>query len=207
MVSSLRAATDNVFNPTLRRIMAKENKFDFEKMIDSKKRNVCFIITSPVNKQSHAFCNLFLSSMFKSMFEIAQKRPNGKLPRPVRLIADDFATMPIVGFEEFISVCREIQFSCCLLLQSESQLQKVYSEDGATTIINCCDNYVFMGANDLHTAKHVSERADIPLSETLSLPTGKEIVFMRGHKPVFCNRYKITEDELYKKVIIKSNER
>lgn len=207
VVSSLRSATDNVFNPILRKIMAKENKFDFEKLIYSKKRNICFVITSPINKQSHAFCNLFLSSLFKNMFEIAQKRSDGKLPRPVRLIADDFATMPIVGFEEFIAVSREIDFSCTLLIQSESQLQKIYNEDGANTIINCCDNYVFMGANDLYTAKQISERANIPLEDTLNLPVGREIVFMRGHKPVLCDRYKIKEDELYKKAMSKSMDR
>ena len=207
VLSTLKVAADSLFNPITRKIMSKDNKIDFESFVDEKQKRALFIITSPVNKSSHAFANLFYSFFFKYLFEFAQKRPSGKLPIPVRFIFDDFATMPMEAFEEYIAIMREINLSCTILIQSESQLAKAYTEEGATTIINCCDNYVYMGANDLLTAKHISERANIPLEDTLNLPVGKEIIFMRGHKPEFCDRYRIIEDPLYQKMIIKTIDR
>ena len=156
--------------------------------------------TSPVNPALNCVINLFYGHAFKELFEFAEDRPDGKLPVPVHLLADDFATgCPVPLFDEYISIFREKQISVTLLIQSESQLQALYG-DRAVTIINNCDSYVFMGSMDLQTARNISLRADLPLEEVLYMPVGRQILFRRGQKPVFTERYDILHNELYQSI-------
>ena len=87
-----------------------------------------------------------------------------------------------------------------LLIQSESQLSSLYGNDSATTIINNCDTYVYMGSNDLDTARNIGMRAGIMTEDCLNMKLGNQIIFRRGSKPKFSKRYNITENELYKKL-------
>ena len=76
----------------------------------------------------------------------------------------------------------------------------MYGSEDATTIINNCDTYIYMGGMDLQTAKNMSLRIDAPLNEVLYMPLGQEILIRRGQKPIVTKRYSIQENELYKKV-------
>ena len=69
-----------------------------------------------------------------------------------------------------------------LMLQAESQLEASYGEDGRT-IIGSCDSYVYLGGNDLGTARSVSERCDYPVYDVLNLPVGESIILRRGEEP------------------------
>ncbi len=68
-----------------------------------------------------------------------------------------------------------------LMIQSESQLNQGYAEDGKTIIANC-DTYVYMGGNDVNTAQAVAERLDIPVKKVLNMPVGTCWIFRRGEE-------------------------
>lgn len=53
------------------------------------------------------------------------------------------------------------------------------------TIISNCDTYIYMGVNDVETAKAVSVRCNKPLEQVLYMPVGHCRVFERVKKPVF----------------------
>lgn len=193
---TLNTAIDTMFTPELRKMMAMSSRVDFEKL--SSEKTVLFVTTSPVNPVLHNFVNMFYAQVFKQLFECAEKRADGVLPIPVHVLCDDFATGSVIqDFPEYISIFREKGISVTLLVQSESQLQSIYEDDDATTIINNCDTYVYMGGMDLKTARSVSERLNVPLDEILYMPVGKIIIFRRGQKPVVTERYDIRSNELY----------
>lgn len=195
--SVLNTMIDNMFSPDLRALMARGTTLDFEKM--ATKKCVCFITTSPVNPALNQFADMVFSQMIKSFFEYAEKQPDGRLPIPMRMFFDDFATGgKIYNFPEYISIFREKQISVMLLLQSESQLKGMYGENHATTIINNCDTYIYMGGMDLLTARSVSDRLNAPLEDVLYMPVGQEFIFRRGQRPVITERYDIYNDELFK---------
>ena len=197
--STLNTTVDGIFTDDIKAMMARDNQVCFRDIADRK--TILFVTTSPVNKALHTFCNIFYGQAFKELFEYAEKRPDGMLPIPVNVIADDFATgSRILDFAEYISIFREKRISCCLLLQSESQLVKMYGPHDAVTIINSCDTYVYMGGQDLETARNVSVKLDAPLEDVLWMPVGKEIIFRRGQKPLFTERYRIQEDERYRRI-------
>ncbi len=196
---TLNTTIDTIFSPELRMMIAQKKNVDFEKLASQK--TVLFISTSAVNPALHNFINMFYAQAFKQLFEFAESRSSGRLPIPVHVLCDDFATgSRILNFPEFISIFREKGISVTLLVQSESQIESMYSPEDATTIINNCDTYLYMGGMDLTTAKHISERLNAPLEDVLYMPVGQEFIFRRGQKPIATKRYDILQNELYQKI-------
>ena len=115
-----------------------------------------------------------------------EKCEDNRLPVPVRFFLDDFATnCKIEDFPRMIASIRSREISAVLMRQAESQLTQLYGHDGRTIIGNC-DTYVYLGGNDLDTARAVSERSDRPLNGILSMPVGDMWIFRRGEEPQKC---------------------
>ena len=196
---ALNTTIDTLFSPELRKMMATKKKVDFEQM--ATRKTILFLTTSAVNPALHCFVNMFYAQAFKQLFEFAESRPDGVLPVPVHVLCDDFATgSRVLNFAEYISIFREKGISVTLLLQSESQLEQMYGYENATTIINNCDSYIYLGGMDLRTAQNISLRLNAPLDEVLYMPIGKEIVFRRGQRPIITTRYDIQKNEVYRAV-------
>lgn len=196
---TLNSTIDTIFSPELRKMIASGNNVDFEQM--ATKKTILFVTTSAVNPALHSFVNMFYGQAFKELFEYAENRPDGVLPVPVHVLCDDFATgSRVLNFAEYISIFREKGISVTLLLQSESQLEQMYGPDNATTIINNCDSYIYLGGMDLRTAQNISLRLNVPLDEVLYMPIGQEILFRRGQRPIITGRYDIQKNDLYREV-------
>lgn len=196
---TLNTMMDTIFSPEIRRMMKMKKTIDFKKI--ASKKTILFVTTSAVNPALHSFVNVFYAQAFKQLFEYAERQSDGMLPIPVHVLCDDFATGGrILNFPEYISIFREKQISVTLLLQSESQLEQMYGSNNATTIINNCDTYVYLGGMDLKTAQNVSVRLNKPLEDVLYMPIGREIVFRRGQRPIVTQRYDIQNDELYQAI-------
>lgn len=199
VMGALDVTIDDMFSPELRRAIKNRKNMDFQKFAG--KKSVLFISTSAVNMAAHKFVNMFYAQMFKELFEYAQEHPYGRLPIPVHILCDDFATGGrILDFPEYISIFRETQMSVTMLIQSESQLRSMYSAEDAVTIINNCDTYVYMGGTDITTARNISIRMNEPIDDILYMPVDREIVFRRGTRPVITNRYNILEDKRFQKI-------
>lgn len=204
--STLNSILDTLFTSSLKEMMMKENYLCFENIANEK--TVLFVYTSAVNPALNCFSNMFYSYVIKELFEYGEQLPEGRLPVPVHLLCDDFATgSPILNFPEYISIFREKGISATLLVQSESQIEKMYDRQDAVTIINNCDTYVYMGGMDIRTAENVSKRLNAPLEDILYMPIGKVIVFRRGQKPIVTERYNIKENPLYKRITEKYEEK
>ena len=180
-------------------MMSMSRKVNFCEL--SSKKTILFVTTSPVNPSLNCFVNIFYGHTFKQLFEFAESQAAGTLPIPVHVLCDDFATgSRILNFPEYISIFREKKISVTLLLQSESQLESMYGPDQATTIINNCDTYLYMGGMDLRTAQNVSLRLNVPLDEVLYMPLGQEVLFRRGQRPIVTQRYDIRNNTLYQQI-------
>lgn len=194
-----------MFSPSIIAASRKKTLLDFEQFAQEK--SCLFIVTSPVNASQHTFCNMLYSQSFKTLFEFAERQKDGRLPYPIHMIADDFATGgKVPSFDEYISIFREKGISVSLLCQSRSQLESLYGERAATTIINGCDTYLYLGGMDLSTCREISIRTDRPMKDVLSLPVGKLYLMQRGKKAVFADRYPILEDPEYQNIVSKEKE-
>ena len=195
---TLAKAVRKMFPDPIRAAMQNRPPVDFCRLADEK--SALIIITSPVNVSLYYFANLIFGTAIKELLEYAERLPEQKLPRQMRLMFDDFACAATVNeFSHYISIFRAAGISAMMLIQSESQLSSLYSEDEATTILNNCSSYVyFPGGMDLSTCKSISQRLDRPLSEIMYAPTGDVIVMCSGKKPVKVPRYEIFESGEYR---------
>ena len=192
--------TLRAFTTSIRNSMRTKPHIDFNKFASEK--SILFITTSPVKKALHGLANIFVSQAISELFAIADESETGTLQNPTDIIFDDFATgAKVSGMPEKLSICRAKGIAFLgILLQSESQLKRMYGEYESVEIIDNCDTYVFFGGNNYETAKALSLKMNVPLDEVLNLPVGRTIVFRRGQKPVFSTRYDTFNDEFYKKI-------
>ena len=191
--SSLSVTMDTIFTPQLQQAMKGRPPLDFLGLC--REKSVFFVTTSAVNPSLDAFAGILYSHAVKVLFEHAESRPDGALEIPVHLLCDDFATgARIPDFPYYISIFREKGISVSILLQSESQLQYMYGDAAAQTIINNCDRYIYMGGSDLATCQSMALKLGKPLSDVLYMPLGTEYILERGRKPVFTSRWQITRD-------------
>ena len=193
--------TLKAFTKKIRKSMRTKPPIDFNKFASEK--SILFIITSPVKKALHGLAAIFVSQAISELFVIADKNETGTLQIPTDIIFDDFATgARISDMPEKLSICRSKGIAFLgIVLQSESQLKRMYGENGSIEIIDNCDSYVFYGGNNYDTAKTLSLKLNVKLEDILYLPVGHIIVFRRGQKPVFSTRYDIFNDEFYQKII------
>ncbi len=199
IIGTLSAALETMFTDELRQSMDSLKSLDFRSL--GKGKTVLFVITSPVNKVLNRFVSLFYSAAFKELFELAEGLPSGRLPVPVHIICDDFATGAAVpNFAQYISIFRAKGISVTLLIQSESQLIGLYGLSDAKTIINNCDTYIYMGGMDIETCSSISARMNIPFEDVMYMPLGQVCVMRRGRRPLLTKRYNITADPRYIKL-------
>ncbi len=150
-----------------------------------RKKTALFVIVSDTDRSVDPLVNIFFSQAMNELCRYADKYcSDNRLPVPVRFILDDFATTcKILDFPRMISSIRSRNISAMLMVQAESQLEEYYEHD-AKTIISNCDSYVYLGGNDIETARAVSERCDVPLKKILNMPVETNWIFRRGRSPV-----------------------
>jgi type IV secretion system protein VirD4 len=89
----------------------------------------------------------------------ANSYSNLSLPKPVYFILDEFGNLPkIHKLEQMITVGRSRNIWMNLVVQSYSQLAKVYDEKSADIIKSNCNIQVFIGTTDLKTIEDFSKR-------------------------------------------------
>lgn len=201
-VSCIASTVNTVFAQTfpkeIRQFMTTDSVFRFEVLGELK--TALFIVTSPVSKASQLYANLIYSAIFKSLFDQAMLN-EGVLDVPVHVLCDDFACgSRIPNFASYLSVMRSSGISATILLQSFSQLKSLYGEADMVTIMDNCDQMVYLGCNDLDTCNQIARRMNVPLDVVLNLPIGEAIVFRRGFPYAKAKRYQTLRDVEYLKM-------
>lgn len=184
-IRSTLAAKFSALDTEELRMMMKKGGFDFTSV--AREKTAVFVTVSDTDRTMDPLVNIFFTQAMNELCTYADdKCSDGRLPIPVRFILDDFATnCRIDEFPRMISSIRSRALSVMLMIQSEAQLRQGYEHD-AQTIISNCDTYLYLGGNDVQTAKAVSERCDKPLNEVLYMPVGHCWVFRRGSQPKFA---------------------
>ena len=164
-------------------LMMKNDDIDITSI--GQQKTALFVVVSDTDRSLDGLVNIFFSQAMNELCRYADKEcEDGCLPIPVRFILDDFATnCKIEEFPRMIASIRSRGMSTMLLIQSEAQLKEGYGADDKTIIGNC-DTYVYLGGNDVDTAKSVAERCDVPLRKILNMPVGTNWIFRREQEPV-----------------------
>ena len=201
---SMRTILSRVFNSEIEDMIRNKPSLNIERFILEK--TILFITTDGSNEGVDAYVNLIYETLLQTLMKKAREYPEGRLPIPVHLIMDDFACgARINSFPKMISSFRSKAISSTIILQDESQLVSMFGEYGARTILNNNDTLVYLGGNDIKTARDMSERLNLPLEEMLYMPIDCLYFFRRGQTPVKTKRYPLFEDAEYIKICNQAN--
>lgn len=187
---TVQAMLTGVETPEIRSLMSSDNTNIYSL---GRMNTIVFVEVSDTDRSKDFLANLFYSQAMNVLCSFAddycQER---RLNVPVRFILDDFGTnCRIEGFENMISNIRAREISATIILQSESQLISSYGES-AHTIIDNCDTVIYMGGNDISTARMIAMRSNKPVHRILDMPVGTNWIFRRGEKPRFSETVDIT---------------
>ena len=153
---SLNASISRLKNPGLMRV------FEHDEMrldrIDEGKR-VIDLKVSDNDSTNSWLANIALKQLFNLSQRRADASPSGHLQRRVQFVLDEFPNVGrIPDFERSIATVRGRGISFLMCAQSLSQLNGVYGEYVARTILDNCDSIVFMGGgSSIETQKYISK--------------------------------------------------
>lgn len=181
----------------VRRMFRMERQIDMEAFLRGK--TALFLSISDSDRSQDAIANLFYTQALQYLMDAADRRPDSRLPIPVRFILDDFSTNTVIpDFDKIISVIRSREISVSLILQSLSQLESLYDHDKAQTIINNCDHCLYLGGTDIRTARYFAEKLNRQVSTVLNLPLNSLFLFTRGSAPRQVQKYGLEGDAVYR---------
>lgn len=164
-----------------------------------REKTAVFLSISDTDRTMDRLVSLFYTQALHALCDSAdQDYSDHRLRVPVRLILDDFATNAVIpDFDNLTSVIRSREIYVSIILQSITQLQAVYGPEKATTIINNCDNCLYMGGQDITTARFMSEKANKTPFTILNMPLWESYLFTRGNPPKKVKRFDIRSHPNY----------
>ena len=188
---------DVLANSGTRRMFRMERQVDLESFLKGK--TALFLSVSDSDRSQDALVNLFYTQALQYLMAAADRQPDSRLPIPTRFILDDFSTNTVIPeFDKLISVIRSREIYVSLIVQSLSQLEDLYGQAKAQTIINNCDHCLYLGGTDTQTARYFAEKFNCQLSTVLNLPLDSAFLFTRGSQPKRVQKYELNRDDIYR---------
>lgn len=169
----------------------KQKRIDFEKL--SRVKSAVFLKISETDRSMDKILNSFFAQALNVLCETADKSINSRLRIPVRIFLDDFASnFTIANFDKIISIIRSREIYVSIILQSLSQLNAMYGDYKAATIINNCDQRIYLGGQDMDTTRLMAERLNLMPNTVMNMPLDKVYVCQRGKEPIFADKFDIS---------------
>jgi len=197
--TTIKTTLSNVFSENIKRVIKEKETLDLDKF--TKEKTILFITADGSDEYEDAFINLIFDMIIQQLTKIADTYPNQRLSIPVHFIFDDFAAgTKISSFPRQISKFRSKNMSSTIVLQSETQLEGMYGEADAKTIINNNDTLIYLGGNDVKTASDIAVRLNCPVEDVLYMPLEQICIFRRGTKPIVAKKYPTLQDKLFIKL-------
>lgn len=174
------------------------------------RRTAVFLHISDTDRSMDRIAALLYTQALQVLCNSADERRTRRLKVPVRLILDDFAAAAdtcIPDFDKITSIIRSREISVSIILQSLSQLEASYGHARAMTIINNCDHLLYLGGQDVETARYIATKANRSTTSVLDMPLDGAWLFTRGEAPRQVQKYSLEDHPLYSEPVEQKEER
>ncbi|MBF0778916.1 VirD4-like conjugal transfer protein, CD1115 family [Streptococcus cuniculi] len=128
-------------------------------------KTAVFVMMPEVNPAYQFLTSLFFSIVFDVTFKTADdillgRRTDIDYPLHLQIEGDEWAQVgKVPHLAAVIAVIRSREISLKMMIQSKSQLEKLYGKEDTKTIINNCGSIIYLGGSDDDTLKWLSERS------------------------------------------------
>ena len=161
-------------------------------------KSAVFLTISDTDRSLDRLSGLFYAQALQALIASADQSPAHCLDVPVRFVLDDFAAnVCIPDFDKAVSVIRSRGISASIILQSISQLESMYGHARALTIMNNCDHLLYLGGQDVETARYIAVKANKSVNTILDMPLDSAWLFTRGQAPRLTRKYGLESHRLY----------
>ncbi|WP_407650062.1 VirD4-like conjugal transfer protein, CD1115 family [Desulfofundulus luciae] len=167
-VSNLTAVLKNLTTAPLAAMMSQQ-EIDLRQVGFKKTALFLIIPTGGEGVYLKPILSIFYKFLFKRLDKLAFQSPGKRLPVNVRNIWDEMANVGrIPGLTEIISTARSKGIHIQMILQTPSQLESVYGEADAKTIIGNCPTVMLAGIApaDMELARMFSQLLGTAAVET-----------------------------------------
>ena len=164
------------------------------------RKTAVFLHISDTDRSMDRIAALLYTQALQVLCNCADEQQDRRLKVPVRFILDDFAAAAdtcIPDFDKTTSVIRSREISVSIILQSLSQLEASYGHARAMTIINNCDHLLYLGGQDVETARYIAAKANKSATSVLQMPLDGAWLFERGEAPRQVQKYSLEDHPLY----------
>ncbi|MEY8312882.1 type IV secretory system conjugative DNA transfer family protein [Oscillospiraceae bacterium 42-9] len=163
-----------------------------------REKTALFLGVSDTDRSMDRLANLFYTQALHVLCDEADRSPGHRLDVPVRFILDDFAANVFIpDFDKILSVIRSRNISASVILQSISQLEGMYGHAAAMTILNNCDHCLYLGGQDVETARYMGVKANRSVGTMLSMPLDSAWLFARGEPARLTKKFELRSHQRY----------
>ena len=121
------------------------------------KKTAIFAVTSENDTSFNFLIGMLYTQLFQRLYYIADKKYKGALPVHVHFNMDEFANVPLPDdFDKILSTMRSRGISVSIIIQNMAQLKNLYRDEWESIVGNC-DEFVYLGGNELSTHEYVSK--------------------------------------------------
>lgn len=133
---------------------------DVDLLLPGKKPCAYFVIISAQDSAYRFLSSLFFSLAFPRLSDYARLHgKNGRLPVMVNFCLDEFCNIGYMeGISDVFNSVRGFNMSCQIVVQSLSQWAEKYPGKDWENQLNTFDTTLYMGCNDLTSAKYIAEK-------------------------------------------------
>lgn len=133
---------------------------DVDLLLPGKKPCAYFVIISAQDSAYRFLSSLFFSLAFPRLSDYARLHgKNGRLPVMVNFCLDEFCNIGYMeGISDVFNSVRGFNMSCQIVVQSLSQWAEKYPGKDWENQLNTFDMTLYMGCNDLTSAKYIAEK-------------------------------------------------
>ena len=175
-------------------MFTKAEQVDFAEL--GRRKIALFVNVSDTDRSHDRLVNMLYTQALHELIRAADAEREHRLRVPVRIVLDDFAANSVIpDFDRIVSVVRSRGISVSIIIQSLSQLSAMYDEARASTILNNCDHCLYLGGQDVETARFIGAKADKPIGTVLALPVGSAYLFERGARPRLVRQFDLARHE------------
>jgi type IV secretion system protein VirD4 len=210
------------------------DEMNFDGLAEGKKIAI-YLLIPDTHRTFDSISAMFFSQLFQHLIYCADFRLGGSVKRHLRVLMDEFVNCGYIpAFDNIISTIRSRNISTTVIIQELNQLKAKY-KDNWQTIIGCCDTLMFMGSLENETREYISKmigkttvqansksfnfgskggrsesinyiQRELMLPDELrTLPEERQIVLVRGLKPIYCCKYQTEKTKLYAELSIRAS--
>lgn len=198
-------------------------------------KTALFILIPDSDTTFNFIVAMMYAQLFDSLYYQADFVSGGSLKHHVKCWLDEFANIgQIPDFEKLIATMRSRNISVSVILQNMTQLKGLY-KDSWETIVGNCDTILFLGGQERSTLEWVNKglgkqtidtkntsqsrgrsssssvsyasqgRDLMTIDEIAQMPDKSCIVFIRGLRPFYSEKFKLESHPNYK-LLYEANE-